>query len=255
MANRPIFISLCKTDHLVKEIYFDFKWNPGFAVVQKKKNILALHEAAAKAGYEPLLEVSSKSEDILGQRLSAFSLKIETKIGPISIESAFQGSKVFEHGGPYKDIYKYTSIKAKKDKRIRNSGKIVAFNFMGMKWPNVPKTSFYDWLYIKALYPHRDYLKRLFSYQGFTDIEFNPKRSINCQARTCALLVSLIKLNLLDQAISSQSEFIKIVAHDSLRKKHSIDLQQGDLFDISTTQITDLGLTKRFTGLQGTEPL
>jgi len=243
MASRPIFISLCKTDHLVKEINFDFKWNPGFSVVQKKKNILALHEAANKLGYEPLLEVSSKSEDILGQRLSAFSLKIETKIGPISIESAFQGSKVFEHGGPYKDIYKYTSIEAKKDKRIRNSGKIVAFDFMGMKWPNVPKTSFYDWLYIKALYPHRDYLKRLFSYKGFTDIEFNPKRSINCQARTCALLVSLMKLNLLDEAISSQSKFIKIVAHDSFKKKHSIDLQQRDLFDISSTQTTDLGLT------------
>ncbi len=238
MANRPIFIPLFKRDHFVAEIYFDFKWNPGFAPVQKKKNVIALHDVAHKRGYVPLLEVSSKSEEMLGQRLSAFSLQIETSVGEISIESAFQGSKVFEHGGPYVDLYKKTSREAKKDERIKNSGKLVEFNFMGTKWDIVPKTAFYDWLYIKALYPHREYLKKLFNYKGFTDIEFNPKKSINCQARTCALLVSLIKLELLDKAISSQSEFIKIVMQDSLKKRHSLELRQGDLF---TTGIANLG--------------
>jgi len=218
MANRPIFVPLYRSDHLVKEIYFDFKWNAGFESVQKKKNILALHESAYKAEYRPLLEVSTKSEDIIGQRLSAFNLKIKTEVGEISIESAFQGSKVFERGGPYRDIYKCNPVAAKQDTRLRNSGKIIAFDFMGMEWPNIPRTAFYDWLYIKALYPHRDYLKRLFQYKGFTDIEFNPKRSINCQARTCALLLSLMKLDLLDIAMSSQSEFIKIVTPDSLKK-------------------------------------
>jgi len=105
MASRPVFIPLSVADHLVKELSFEFKWNPGFAPVQKKKNVVALHNAAKEKGVFPLLEVSSKSEEILGQRLSAFSLKIETEIGPISIESAFQGSKVFERGGPYTDLY------------------------------------------------------------------------------------------------------------------------------------------------------
>ena len=59
------------------------------------------------------LEVSTKSNEKLGQRLSAFNLKIDTKIGEITIESAFQGSKVFEHGGPYTDIYKKDSRDAK----------------------------------------------------------------------------------------------------------------------------------------------
>ncbi|MFO7912746.1 MAG: hypothetical protein R6V15_11345, partial [Desulfotignum sp.] len=129
MAKRPVFIPLSEAEHLVKEISFEFKWNPGFAPIQKKKNVTALHEAAKAKGLFPLLEVSSKSEELLGQRLSAFSLQIETEIGPISIESAFQGSKVFERGGPYIDIYKKDSRSAKKDERIRNSGKLICFKF------------------------------------------------------------------------------------------------------------------------------
>jgi hypothetical protein len=53
---------------------------------------------------------------------------------------------------------------------------------------------FYDWLYLSALYEHREGLRNhIFHYAGFTDIEFNPERSINCQARSCVLLVSLMK--------------------------------------------------------------
>jgi len=230
MASRPVFIPLSEADHLVKELNFEFKWNPGFAPIQKKKNVSALHEAAKIKGVFPLLEISSKSEELLGQRLSAFSLKIETKIGPISIESAFQGSKVFELGGPYTDIYEKDSRGAKKDERIRNSGKLICFNYFGMKWPLVPKTAFYDWLYLTALKPHQEYLKKLFEYKGFTDIEFNPEKSINCQARTCALLVSLLKLNALDHALSSQEQFIEIVASDSFKQKHSNDLRQQKLW-------------------------
>jgi len=230
MASRPVFTPLGEEDHLVKELYFEFKWNPGFAPIQKKKNVAALHEAAKEKGIYPLLEVSSKSEEVLGQRLSAFSLKIETEIGPITIESAFQGSKVFENGGPYTDIYGKDSREAKKDERIRAAGRLTGFNYFGMEWPLVPKTAFYDWLYLTALKPHQDYLKKLFEYKGFTDIEFNPEKSINCQARTCALLVSLLKLNALNSALSSQKEFIEMVSSDSFKQKHSNDLRQQKIW-------------------------
>lgn len=46
MANRPVFIALGTPSHLVEEVPIEFKWNPGFAPVQKKKNIASLHEAA-----------------------------------------------------------------------------------------------------------------------------------------------------------------------------------------------------------------
>ncbi|MBT4662795.1 MAG: hypothetical protein HOC18_12950 [Candidatus Marinimicrobia bacterium] len=226
MAKRPIFIPLGKPEHLVKEVQIDFEWNPGFAPIQKKKNVAALHEAAEKMGLNPLLEVSTKSEELLGQRLSAFNLLIETDLGAISIEAAFQGSKVFESGGPFSDIYEIDSFSAKKDPRLKESGQLIRFDYFGQDWPLVPRTSFYDWLYLTALSPHQDYLKRLYDFNGFTDIEFNPKKSINCQARTCAILVSLLKLDTLDEALKTQQNFIEMTSTDSAKQNHSTSLRQ-----------------------------
>ena len=229
MAERPVFIPIGKPGHLVEEVLVDFEWNSGFAPIQKKKNVAALHESAEKKGLSPLLEVSTKSEELLGQRLSAFSLKIETDIGGISLEAAYQGSKVFENGGPYTDIYGKGSKSAKKDARVRESGPLKCFDYFGQEWPLIPKTAFYDWLYLTALRSHQDFLKRLYDYKGFTDIEFNPQKSINCQARACALLVSLLKLNSLDEALRSQRGFIDMISSDSFKKDHSAELRQGKL--------------------------
>lgn len=229
MASRPVFSALGSPDHLVSESMVSFSWSPGFAPVQKKKNVAALHEAARAQGLYPLLEVSTKSDLELGRRLSAFSLKIKTELGEISLESAFQGSKVFENGGPYTDIYGGDAWAAKKDVRLKNSGPLIGFNFFGQEWPLIPRTAFYDWLYLSALQPYQEFLKRLNAFKGFTDIEFNPERSINCQARTCALLVSLINTNLLDKALKSQSIFIDLVASDSFKQSHSADLNQHNL--------------------------
>lgn len=223
MAERPVFISLHGSHELVKELYFDFKWNPGFAPVQKKKNVAALHQAAAQAGYSPLLEISSKSEDKLGQHLSAFHLKVrESSLGEIRLEAAFQGSKVFVRGGPFTDLYSLSGKEAKNDLRLRESGKLTGFRFNDFSFPLEPKTLFYDWLYINAIYPHREWLERLYSYAGFTDIEFNPEKSINCQARSCALFVSLMKRDLLEEAVVSPRSFIQMISrfeyHPQLRK-------------------------------------
>jgi len=86
MASRPVFVALGQNSQLVKEVSVDFSWSPGFAPVQKKKNIAALHQAAQSKGLAPLLEVSTKSDERIGQRLSAFNLKIQTEVGEISIE-------------------------------------------------------------------------------------------------------------------------------------------------------------------------
>jgi len=226
MASRPVFVAVGHPDDLVQEIPVAFAWNPGFAPIQKKKNVAAMHEAARAMGLDPVLEVSTKSDEKLGQRLSAFNLKIETPAGRISIESAYQGSKVFQKGGPFTEIYGMDSRSAKKDDRLKNSGTLTGFEFFGKRWPLVPKTAFYDWLYLSALEPHEDFLKRLYVYKGFSDIEFNPVKSLNCQARTCALLVSLMKLGVLKDALRSQGDFIAIMASDSFKQGHSADLQQ-----------------------------
>jgi hypothetical protein len=191
---------------------------------------VALHEAAKAKGYFPLLEVSTKSEVLLGQRLSAFNLKVKNDVaGDIALECAFQGSKVFESGGPYTDLYSVDARDARKDSRLRNSGRLVHFKFNGFIFPNEPKTAFYDWLYITAIFPHRDYLVRLKQYAGFTDIEFNPERSINCQARSCAIFVAMLDRGILQSAIQSPESFIAAVLPDSFAQPHSLDKAQGNL--------------------------
>lgn len=230
MAERPVFIPWPTGLRLVKEISFSFKFNPGFAPVQKKKNVLALHEAAKIKGYSPLLEVSTKSEVKVGERLSAFNLKVKSdELGEIPLECAFQGSKVFESGGPYTNLYSIDARSARKDARLRNSGRLIEFRFNGITFPNEPKTAFYDWLYITAIFPHLGYLSRLKEYAGFTDIEFNPEKSVNCQARSCAIFVSMMTKGILETAIKSPRSFIEAVTPDSFSQPHSRESAQGIL--------------------------
>jgi hypothetical protein len=222
MAERPIFVPDKDAPGLVREISFSMIWHGGFAPVQKKKNIKALHEAAADAGFPALLEISTKSDEKLGQRLSAFSLTFHSaELGDIPLECAYQGSKLFERGGPYTDLYKVDVRTAKRDPRLKESGRITGFVFEGFKFPLEPKTVFYDWLYISTIstiFPHQDWLKeRLDKYAGFTDIEFNPSKSINCQARSCALFVSLMHMDLLDSSIHSPQDFISLVKQHARR--------------------------------------
>jgi hypothetical protein len=216
MAERPIFVPSFDALNLIHEVYVSLPWAPGFAKSQKEKNVRALHTAGKNAGLFPLLEVSSKSSGKVGQHLSAFHLKVASSHhGLIPLESAFQGSKVFEHAGPFKDLYESNAQAAKRDPRLRNSGRITGFEFEGSRFPTEPKTAFYDWLYIKSLYPHREWCARLNVFAGFTDIEFNPKRSIACQARSCALFLALCRRNLIDKAVESAAEFVQLlVAHE-----------------------------------------
>ncbi len=220
MAKRPIFVPLQDDLELVREIYFDIIWNPGFAPVQKEKNINALHHAAAAAGYANLLEISTKSDEKVGQHLSAFHLKVHCEhVADIPLECAFQGSKVFEKGGPYTDLYEVDPRAAKRDPRLQESGRLMGFKFDNFFFPLEPKTAFYDWLYVNAIFPHSEWLKRLYRYAGFTDIEFNPYKSINCQARSCALFVALMKRNLLASAVRSPQSFVELLYQRAYRPR------------------------------------
>lgn len=203
MAKRPVFIPDFSGFPYVDPIDIEFKWHPGFAKSQMQKSIASLHEAAEKQGIAPILEISSKSILSLGVSLSAFNLLLETPNGQkINVECAYQGSKVFENGGPYYELYSVPSRAAKMDERLRNSGELVAFNFCGEDFPIEPKTAFYDWLYMNALSQREtDVVKKLEGFQGFSDIVFNPNRSLNCQARAAALFVALSKKDLINEQI------------------------------------------------------
>jgi len=231
MAERPVFVPHPDGTLLVEEVSVSFVWNKGMAPSQKRKNISALHDAAALRNLAPLLEVSTKSDDRLGQRLSAFNLKVALASGTlVPLECAYQGSKVFEYGGPFTDLYLAGSRDAKRDVRLQSSGNLVGFNFQDIEFPLIPKTAFYDWLYIRAIFPHREYLARLRSYAGFTDIEFNPEKSINCQARSCATFVALDKNGLLTESMESPKAFIEVLRPGSIKQPHSYRDRQQSLF-------------------------
>ena len=224
MAERPIFMPAPESPELVNELFVSIKWHPGFAQSQKEKNIEALHEAAAQRGIAPLLEISSKSKSERGRHMSAFHMAVPTKnYGRIKLELAFQGSKVFERGGPFTDLYRKGDDEigqVKRDPRLQESGRLIGFCFEGIDFPLEPKTAFYDWLYCSFLWDHREWAKKLYEYAGFTDIEFSPERSINCQARSCALLVTLLKNDWIDEAVSSPGAFIKLLSSRDYRPDH-----------------------------------
>ena len=125
MARRSVYRVSNDDKKYIEEIEVDFTWYPGFAVSQKQKSILDLHTEYNKIyKYDKVLEISSKSQAELGIKLSAFNLMITTKDNRIfSVESAFQSSKKFELGGPYLDILEKSSREAKKDNRLKMSGK------------------------------------------------------------------------------------------------------------------------------------
>lgn len=214
MAKRPIFTPNSTGFPYVNTIDIEFKWYPGFAKSQMQKSIASLHDAAAKHGITPILEISSKSMLQLGVSLSAFNLPLKTPKGrKMTVECAYQGSKVFENGGPYHELYSGPSRAAKTDDRLWNSGALIAFNFCGEEFPTEPKTAFYDWLYMNALYQKQKKLaKELEAFQGFSDIVFNPNRGINCQARAAALFVALSKNGLLnEQMLQDKERYLEII--------------------------------------------
>ena len=228
MAKRPIFIPDKNSRPPVREKYLEFKWHPGFAPSQKKKSILELHSVAKQKGIHPVLEVSTKSEDDIGLKLSAFNLRIDiANIGSVPLESVYQGSKVFESGGPYTDMYYKSPRDAKRDERLKKSGNLVGFRFEEIDWELEPKTAFYDWLYLQAFLKSNLPTEQIRLYTAFTDIEFNPTRSVNCQARSCAIISSLLQVNLLSEVAMNKSLFMNIMQEDDELKDSA---KQGTLF-------------------------
>lgn len=213
MAKRPVFIAEAKNDLLFKKITIDFEWFPGFSIKQKQRSVSSLHENTMNQYTDlNILEISSKSPIQLGVDLSAFNLTILTKNNKsFSVETAFQASKVFENGGPFTDLYDKSSLEAKKDKRLKESGRIIEFKYFNRTFPILPTTLFYNWLYINSLFQNKDLASAILEYNAFTDIEFNPARSINCQAEAAAIFISLSKENLIEDALKSVEHFQSIV--------------------------------------------
>ena len=219
MAERPIYIPRYESELLVETKYIEFEWFPGLAPIQKQKSIKSLHQSAKESGIcRHPLEVSSKSIEALGVELSAFNLKVKTEKHnrEFTVESAYQSSKVFQNGGPYKDLLYGPSLAAKKDPRLKDSGAIIGFEFFGTTWDLEPRTAFYDWLYINALRKNPNAVEELDGFDGFTDIEFNPKKSLKGRG-------------LLADALTSKEAFLDVIGNRPINTANENTLTQSRL--------------------------
>lgn len=201
MAKRPVFVPQEKAP-FARAIETEFSWNGGFAPTQKQKNIRALHGAFPSVHPDArILEISSKSIQENGPALSAFALpKYVPALGKsVPLENVFQAGKVFEYGGPYPNLLTVSPRDAERDERLRTGRQLTGFVFDGKAYPTEPKTAFYDYLYITALLENPALTETVLSYNAFTDIEFNPQKSLNCQAAAAARFVSLHRLGLLKE--------------------------------------------------------
>jgi len=227
MASRIVFLpNLNSSGDLFSEVLVNFEWVPGIAISQAKKSIRNLHEAAGQQiGLTRILEISTRSEAILGISLSAFNLPFEGR--NFSVESTYQGSKVFEKGGPYVDLLNSDSVDAKTDVRLKNSGMLLGFRFEDEDFPITKAPNFYDYLYIRSLLTFQD-RNLLKEYDGFTDIAFSQtslvyknKKAYNCQARSVAIFLTLSSRHKDEDILSNLRE---------LMDKKSMNASQLDLF-------------------------
>lgn len=190
MAIRPAFS--IKNGKIIKDDY-EFQWFSGFSLAQKQRSIDALHNAIVFINKEANpLEISTKGTIDLGIKLSAFNLKLNGYI----LENIFQSSKVFSNGGPYRDLLNVSPKDAKRNEKLINSGKLVGFNYNNIDFPLEPKTLFYDYIYINSVKEilSSNEIKQITNYTHFTDIEFNPKKSINTQAKSVAIIHLMLDL-------------------------------------------------------------
>ncbi len=190
MATRPAY--LIENGKVIRKDY-DFTWISGLSASQKQKCALSLHEAIRSTDTSAnVLEVSTKSNIPLGVKMSAFNLKLDG----YPLENIFQSSKVFAFGGPYPDLLHMHPREAKHNERLRTSGDLTGFRYQGTDFPLEPKTLFYDYIYIKAICEtlSAEEIQQIRDYSHFTDIEFNPAKSINTQAKTAAEIRLMLDL-------------------------------------------------------------
>lgn len=179
----------------------------GLAFSQKCKNVLSFHQSIQeKFPTAKLLEVSTKSYNPLGVALSAFNLTLDGK----SVESIYHASKVFEDGICYEFLSDYAPRDAKRYLRENAKGNLKCYRFNGVEVALEPRTLFYDYIYIKALMQHPELADMLSEYDLFTDIEFNEKKGINCQARACAIYSYMLRKNIVDEYMFSMEQFEKV---------------------------------------------
>lgn len=213
MAEESVFVS--KNSYpFFEEIHVNIEWFGGFALSQKRKCETGLHQSFLHAyPSEKSLEISSTSLMYLGTRLSAMNLSKRTKTGLTTVESAFQSSRIYFDGGEQIGPFpEFLFLPGKECKRLVKEAShglhSYRYEFDGVVFP-APRfhiSLFYDFLYINALLEeeNKEAARELLEgkYSAFTDLA---TKSLNSQARSCAIFAGLAKAGVIDQVRDYQS--------------------------------------------------
>lgn len=252
-ATRPFYCPSKREGQAFFEDEVEFGWHSGMSWQVRQRSSDAMRDAIleryAKGGLrsEEILEVSTASHDYeVGQALSAMNLSYAdpdtSEIHPV--ENWFQASKVFKRDGaqygPYRELlrirlakrYVSPNLDRKTIEQLQgdplfdriqsevSGAKMSCFILNDGRYPLVPRSAFYDYLYVSALtQPQNAVLaQRLMPFRVFTDIMFNPgtgkKKKFNTQARSCAIFVALARRGVLDGGMPSFEEFVAEVSYD-----------------------------------------
>jgi hypothetical protein len=211
MVTRPVFIPEKSRVGVRVILSPPFAWHPGFSMVQKKKNVAALHNAITQMDecLHPL-EISSRSDECLGIRLSAFNLGVESNGRFFSVESVYQASKVFSNGtGPFPELYAANPAEVRKLVKEHEASPLKMYKYGNDVWELNPTRSFYDWIYCRALSKNPNLVEGLSEYNCFTDIAFNPVKAVNCQAYAVAFYLSLVNNGVEEEALANKESFLR----------------------------------------------
>lgn len=170
-----------------------FEWFHGLSDQQKQHSIASLHHIIAELDKTSVpLEISTNGTDPLGVKLSAINLKLDG----YAMENVFWSSMIFEKGGPFRELLNVRSKATIPDRRIRESGEIIGFNYDGKDFPVEPRTLFYDYICIKAVKQSltADEIKRISEFTHFTNVDFDPYKSNSTHAKSIAIIKLMLDL-------------------------------------------------------------
>ena len=187
-----------------EEKIVEFEYIKGMAFSQKQKNVLSFHKSIQERFPKShIIEISTKSHDPLGVKLSAFNLKLDG----YPLECVFQSSKVFEGNIQFASLLFEEPKTAKQYIRENVTLPLIGFRYKNEFFETLPRTLFYDYIYISALLQSNIDVSNIANYDIFTDIEFNEKKAYNCQARACAIYAYMLRKGKVEYYMSSRERF------------------------------------------------
>ena len=217
MAEKSVFISKAEYPFF-EEVHVNIDWFGGFALSQKRKCQIGLHQNfLMEYPKEKVLEISSSSLVSLGAKLSAMNLSKRTQKGITTVESAFQSSRIYSDGakriGPFPE-YRFLPGRECK-KLVKEAAKEMhsyQYELDGLTFyaPAHHISQFYDFLYLNALLePENEEVKNKLlqeKYTAFTDLA---TKSLNCQARSAAIFVGLVRAGMIDE-VRDYDSYLKL---------------------------------------------